>query len=92
MTITITEAMDELRLDSADKAAWENILTPLIAAVYDYLEATTGSRWDIVTTSDNLAKRAGLTLIRHWMEPTKESQQAVDAMIASLQSIERSSL
>lgn len=84
MIFTIEEARDILRIDGSDN---DPIITPLIAAIPPYLEATTGYK-PVDDIYSPLAKTAGQFLLQLWYfgenSDTEKLQRVIDCLLKAL--------
>lgn len=91
MLISIEEARDILRLDGPDN---DMIIIPLIEAIPDYLEVTTGRRWDNDTVVNPLAQTAAGFILQLWYNAqgtdTERLKRTIDNLLVALTAIGRS--
>lgn len=91
MLIGIPEARDILRLDGPDN---DMIIIPLIEAIPDYLEVTTGRRWDNDTVVNPLAQTAAGFILQLWYNAqgtdTERLKRTIDNLLVALTAIGRS--
>jgi len=80
MIIDIEEARDTLRLDGDDN---DIIILPMIDAIPDYLETTTGSSW-VDEPNNELAKTAAKFILQLWFDPQQEDTARLKRTIDSL--------
>lgn len=85
--LTLDEARDALRIDGTDN---DTIIQSMLDALPDYLEVTTGSRWEDDTAPGyQLAKQAAKFILQLWYDPSANEaarlSNAVDSMLGTLQ-------
>lgn len=85
--LTLDEARDALRIDGTDN---DTIIQSMLDALPDYLEVTTGSRWeDPEAPGYQLAKQAAKFILQLWYDPSANEaarlSNAVDSMLGTLQ-------
>lgn len=91
--LTLAEARDTLRIDGTDN---DGIIQPLVDALPDYLQATTGSTWDDSTAAGyNLAKTCAKFVIQLWynadVSNAEKLQAVIDRLLGTLSTMARSS-
>lgn len=90
MLMSIEEARDILRLDGPDN---DTIILPLLEAIPDYLEATTGRRWDNDTVVNPLAQTAAGFILQLWYNAqgtdTERLKRTIDNLLVALTAIGR---
>ena len=87
MILTIDEARDALRIDGTGNDA---MIQSMLDSLPDYLEATTGSRWDDDTQAgDQLAKQCAKFVLQLWYDPSTQDaarlSNVVEKMLGTLQ-------
>lgn len=91
MLISVPEAREILRIEGEDN---DPIIVPLIEAIPDYLEVTTGRRWDKDTVVNPLAKTTAGFILQLWFESqdynTDKLKRTIDSLLAALTAIGRS--
>lgn len=86
--LTLQEAKDTLRIDGTDN---DTIIQPLIDALPDYMQATTGSAWDDDKAAGyNLAKACAKFLICKWFDMNTDYEDEISRLLATLSVIARS--
>lgn len=80
MILTIEEARDVLRVDGADN---DIVIMPLLEAIPEYLETTTGKRWDTAPIAP-LAKTTASFILQLWYNTTGKDNAALQRTIDSL--------
>jgi len=80
MIINMEEARETLRLDSDDN---DIIIEPMVEAIPDYLETTTGSSWESEANNE-LAKTTAKFLLQLWYDPQGQDTQRLKRTIDSL--------
>jgi hypothetical protein len=90
MIITVPEAREILRIDGEDN---DLIIVPLIEAIPDYLEVTTGRRWEYDNPINPLAKTTAGFILQLWFEAqdhnTERLKRTIDSLLAALTAIGR---
>ena len=90
MILDIDEARDILRIDGNDN---DIIIYPLLTAIPDYLEVTTGKRWDTVPINPLAQTTAGF-ILQLWYnaqgEDTERLKRTIDNLLIALTAIGRS--
>lgn len=87
MILTIDEARDALRIDGTDNDA---MIQSMLDSLPDYLEATTGSRWEDDTAAGyQLAKQCAKFILQLWYDPSTQDaarlSNVVGKMLGTLQ-------
>lgn len=87
MILTIDEARDALRIDGTDS---DTIIQSMLDSLPDYLEATTGSRWEDDTAAGyQLAKQCAKFILQLWYDPSTQDaarlSNVVGKMLGTLQ-------
>ena len=89
MIISLEEAKDILRIDGDNH---DNIIVPLIEAIPDYLEVTTGKRWDEGTIHP-LAQTVSKFILILWFAPqdkeVEKLKRTIDGLLTALTAIGR---
>lgn len=89
MIMTIEEAREILRIDGPDN---DIIIEPLLTAIPDYLETTTGYRWE--DSPNPLAETTAGFLLKLWYYPqdkdTEQLKRTIDTLLGALTAIGRS--
>ncbi len=89
MIMTIEEARDILRIDGTSN---DGIILPLLVAIPDYLEVTTGKNW---ASSDNaLAQTTAGFILQLWYNSqgtdTERLKRTIDSLLIALTALGRS--
>ena len=80
--LTIDEARDALRLDGTEN---DTIIQSMLDSLPDYLEVTTGSRWDDGKAPGyQLAKQAAKFILQLWYDPSTQDAVRLQAVIDRL--------
>ncbi len=80
--LTINEVRDALRLDGTENDA---IIQSMLDSLPDYLEVTTGSRWDDGKAPGyQLAKQAAKFILQLWYDPSTQDAVRLQAVIDRL--------
>lgn len=84
--LSLDEARDTLRLDGTDN---DKIIQSMLDSLPDYLQATTGSRWeDDKAPGYQLAKQCAKFILQLWYDPGASEaarlSNAVDSMLGTL--------
>lgn len=91
MIITIEEGRNALRIDDDYN---DDIITPLIESIPDYLYLTTGKDWDDGEQSNPLAQTTAKFILQLWFDPqTQDSERlkrTIDGLLVSLTALGRS--
>lgn len=89
MIISIEEAREVLRVDGTDN---DIIILPLLTAIPDYLEVTTGRRWE--TDNNPLAQTVAGFILQLWYDAqgpdTERLKRTIDNLLIALTAIGRS--
>lgn len=80
MIISIEEAREILRIDGTDN---DIIIQPLLTAIPEYLEVTTGNRWDEEPINPLAETTAGF-LLKLWYNPQDKDTMQLKRTIATL--------
>ena len=85
--LTLQEARDALRIDGTDN---DTIIQSMLDSLPDYLEATTGSRWEDDTAAGyQLAKQCAKFILQLWYDPSTQDaarlSNVVGKMLGTLQ-------
>ena len=86
MIMTIEEAKDVLRADGEE---YDPLILPLLTAIPDYLEATTGRRWDTELVHPLAKFTAGQILIIWFDGPDKDRSRIIDGLLTALTALGR---
>lgn len=90
MIISLEEAKDILRIDGNNH---DNIIIPLIEAIPDYLEATTGKRWDDGGSIHPLAQTVSKFILMLWFAPqdkeVEKLKRTIEGLLTALTAIGR---
>lgn len=87
LLITVDEVRDALRIDGTDS---DTIIQSMLDSLPDYLEATTGSRWeDDKAPGYQLAKQCAKFILQLWYDPSTQDaarlSNVVGKMLGTLQ-------
>ena len=90
--LTLQEARDALRLEGTDN---DTIIQPLVDALPDYMQATTGSAWDDEKAAGyNLAKTCAKFILQLWynadISDAEKLQAVIDRLLGTLAVMARS--
>lgn len=90
MLMSIEQARDILRLDGADN---DTIILSLLNAIPDYLETTTGRRWDNDQVVNPLAQTTAGFILQLWYnaqdQDTEKLKRTIDNLLVALTAIGR---
>ncbi len=90
MIMSIEEAREILRIDGPDN---DIIILPLLIAIPDYLETTTGHRWDTEPINPLAEATAGF-ILKLWYNPqdkdTVQLKRTIDNLLGALSALGRS--
>lgn len=90
LLLTIQEAREILRLDGPDN---DIIIQPLLEAIPDFLETTTGRRWD-TEPINSLAKTTAGFILQYWYygpqgDHADRLKKTIDSLLGTLTAIGR---
>lgn len=90
MILNIDEAREILRVDGTDN---DIVIVPLLTAIPDYLEVTTGKRWDTEPINPLAQTTAGF-ILQLWYDAqgpdTERLKRTIDNLLIALTAIGRS--